>query len=44
MFNEVVCFVVYRGGIHLTEEGPQKLTSAMAEVHNDPSIMVSVFP
>ena len=29
---------LYRGGVHLSEEGQQKLTSAMAEVHAQQSL------
>ena len=35
---------LYRGGIHLNEEGQQILTSAMAEVLNNHSINGQCFP
>ena len=35
---------LYRGGIHLNEEGQQILTSAMAEVLNNHSINGQSFP
>ena len=35
---------LYRGGIHLNEEGQQKLTSAMAEVLNNHSANGQCFP
>ena len=35
---------LYRGGIHLNEEGQQKLTSAMAEVLNIHSANGQCFP
>ena len=35
---------LYRGGIHLNEEGQQKLTSAMAEVLNNHSANDQCFP
>ena len=35
---------LYRGGIHLNEEGQQKLTSAMTEVLNNHSANGQCFP
>ena len=35
---------LYRGGIHLNEEGQQKLTSAMAEVLNNHAANGQCFP
>ena len=44
MSHRVSVLHLYRGGIHLNEEGQQLLTSAMAEVLNNHSINGQCFP